>query len=68
MTRFDIFIRKKLLDTLSLNYLELTPRQESMIQSMIQEIYENNQLLALSIEDRVSYVAKQYRNRIVALS
>lgn len=68
MTRFDIFIRKKLLDTLSLNYLELTPRQESMIQSMIQEIYENNQLLALSIEDRVSYVANQYRNRIAALS
>lgn len=68
MTRFDIFIRKKLLDTLSLNYLELTPRQESMIQSMIQEIYENNQLFALSIEDRVSYVANQYRNRIAALS
>lgn len=68
MTRFDIFIRKKLLDTLSLNYLELTPRQESMIHSMIQEIYENNQLLDLSIEDRVSYVANQYRNRIAALS
>ncbi len=68
MTRFDIFIRKKLLDTLSLNYLELTPIQESMIQAMIQETYENNQLLSLSIEDRIAYVANQYRKRIAALS
>ena len=68
MTRFDIFIRKKILDTLSLNYLELTPIQESMIQSMIQETYENNQLLSLSIEDRIAYVANQYRKRIAALS
>lgn len=68
MTRFDIFIRKKLLDTLSLNYLELTPIQESMIQSMIRETYENNELLSLSIEDRIAYVANQYRKRIAALS
>ncbi len=56
------------MDTLSLNYLELTPIQESMIQSMIQETYENNQLLSLSIEDRIAYVANQYRKRIAALS
>ncbi len=68
MTRFDIFIRKKLLDTLSLNYLELTPIQESMIQSMIRETYENNELLSLSIEDRIAVVANQYRKRIAALS
>lgn len=68
MTRFDIYIRKKLLDTLALNYLELTPRQESLIQSMIQETYENNQLLPLCIEDRVLYVANQYRKRIASLS
>ena len=59
MTRFDIFIR---------NYLELTPKQETMIQSMIQEIYENHQLFPLCIEDRVLYVANQYRKRIASLS
>ncbi len=68
MTRFDIFIRKKLLDTLSLNYLELTPKQEMMIQDMIQEAYKNEQLMTLCIEDRIAYIADQYRSRITALS
>jgi len=68
MTRFDIFIRKKLLDTLSLNYLELTPKQEMMIQDMIQEAYQNEQLMPLCIEDRIAYIADQYRSRIASLA
>jgi len=68
MTRFDIYIRKKLLDALSLSHLELSVRQESLLEQMIAETYQNELLFPMSIEDRVAYVVKQYRSHIYAMA
>ena len=68
MTRFDIFIRKMILDALSMSHLELNIHQEAFIQKMIQETYQNSQLFLLPIEERVAYVVNQYRNHVLALT
>ncbi len=68
MTRFDIYIRKMLLDSLSLSYLELTPQQEVVLNAMIDETYANEALMSMNVEQRVAHVVKQYQNRIYSLS
>lgn len=63
MTRLDIFIRKLLLDHLSLSYLELTPHQEDLLNQMIAESYENQAYRCLSIDEKVAQITKAYRTR-----
>ena len=64
MTRFDLYIRKMMLDSMSLSYLELSPHQEAVLSDMIRETYTNEALSAKSIEERVAYVVKQHRNQM----
>lgn len=68
MTRFDIYIRKMILDSLSLSHLELNMHQEAFVQKMIQETYQNPRFFSLPIEQRVAAVVKQYRSHLLALS
>lgn len=68
MTRFDIYIRKMLLDSLSLSYLELSPQQEAVLNAMIDETYANEALMGMNVEQRVAHVVKQYQNRMYSLS
>ena len=64
MTRFDLYIRRKLLDSMALSYLELTPNQEAILSRMIDETYVNEQFAAMSIEDRIACGVKQFRSRM----
>lgn len=63
MTRLDVFIRKLLLDHLSLSYLELTPHQEDLLNQMIEESYENQAYRSMSIDEKVNQITKAYRTR-----
>lgn len=68
MTRFDIFIRNMILDALSVTHLELTPKQAALLRIMIQETYQNEHYLLLSIEDKVKQITQSYRDRFYSLS
>ncbi len=63
MTRLDVFIRKLLLDHLSLSYLELTPHQEDLLNQMILESYENQAYCFLNIDEKVNQISEAYRAR-----
>lgn len=68
MTRFDIFIRNMILDALSVTHLELTPKQVTLLRIMIEETYQNEHYLLLSIEDKVKQITQSYRDRFYSLS
>lgn len=68
MTRFDIFIRNMILDSLSISHLELTPKQAALLRVMIQETYQNEHYLSFSIEDKVKQITQSYRTRFFSLA
>lgn len=60
MTRMDIFIKNMILKRLHVSENALNEDQNSLLQQMIQDIYQDRKLLYLNIEQRVDVILQRY--------